>query len=247
MTGLTGKVAAALIAVLAMAITLTTTLNILRYEEAYDRLVTQRLDVIASEIKRDLLIGIDLGLQLNALENLQDILQRPVNRYPDLANVAVYSCQQQLIASSGDTPATAAPPSVGTHFNKDSATVTAALTDSLGACAGYLSIAQHDDVFAATRASVRQTLIWAGLIAMLVALPSLYFIVRLFRRHNRLLDALNSDASQLESQEALDNLTTDDAISGDEALLKAYVAAREPLRNALQQPHNSPLREGESV
>ena len=73
---LSTKIGLALFLVLASALSMTTVLNYLRFDQTLHTLLAQRMTVILNETSQDVLAGIDLGLRLENMENLQSVLNR---------------------------------------------------------------------------------------------------------------------------------------------------------------------------
>lgn len=69
------KIAVALLLVLVTALTTTATLGYFIYERTLQGLVTSRFEFVARELKRKVEAGLDLGLPLGELENLNELLR----------------------------------------------------------------------------------------------------------------------------------------------------------------------------
>ena len=72
------KILAALLMVSMIALTTTATLGYFIYERTLSGLVTSRFEFIATELKRKVEAGLDLGLPLGELENVNDLLRQEI-------------------------------------------------------------------------------------------------------------------------------------------------------------------------
>jgi hypothetical protein len=72
------KILVALLMVLITALTTTATLGYFIYERTLSGLVTSRFEFIAMELKRKVEAGLDLGLPLGELENVNDLLRQEI-------------------------------------------------------------------------------------------------------------------------------------------------------------------------
>jgi hypothetical protein len=72
------KILAALLMVLIIALTTTATLGYFIYERTLSGLVTSRFEFIAMELKRKVEAGLDLGLPLGELENVNELLRQEI-------------------------------------------------------------------------------------------------------------------------------------------------------------------------
>lgn len=83
------KIAAALLLVLSTALTTTATLGYFVYERTLSTLVTSRFEFIARELKSKVEAGLDLGLPLGELENVDALLRQQRSTDDALAGLTV--------------------------------------------------------------------------------------------------------------------------------------------------------------
>lgn len=72
------KILAALLMVTIIALTTTATLGYFIYERTLSGLVTSRFEYIATELKRKVETGLDLGLPMGELENVNELLRQEI-------------------------------------------------------------------------------------------------------------------------------------------------------------------------
>jgi hypothetical protein len=82
-------IAVAMLVILLVALTTTTVLAYLIYERTLSGLVTSRFEFIAKELKGKLEAGIDLGLPLDQLENIDEFLHQEMTRDESLVAISI--------------------------------------------------------------------------------------------------------------------------------------------------------------
>src|SRR5690606_31418712 len=93
-----------LIWVVSSALALACVLNLLRFDEALEQAVERRLDVVASELAADVLVGLDLGLPLEAMDNLPGIVQRLIDGAGGIATVGIVDCSGRPVVALSRGP-----------------------------------------------------------------------------------------------------------------------------------------------
>lgn len=201
---LSTKIGLALFLVLASALSMTTVLNYLRFDQTLKTLQAQRMTVILSETSQDILAGIDLGLKLENLENLQSILKRRLGMSDDVRNVAVLDCDRTPISSVARSPndpvgngGATSPQSPDQWINFVPGNVTAGrvLRDSLGQCAGQVVITASTAASDAKRAHAFSEMWKSAVIGMTVIFPVLGLLHVLMRRRHHVFEELNEDVT----------------------------------------------------
>jgi len=91
------SIAAAMLLVLLVALTTTTVLGYLIYERTLSGLVTSRFEFIAKEFKSKLEAGIDLGLPLGQLENIDEYLHQEMTRDDSLVAISIVSTDGRVL------------------------------------------------------------------------------------------------------------------------------------------------------
>lgn len=239
------KIGVALFLVLAAALGMTTVLNYLRFEQTLQTLVTQRINVVSNETSQDLLAGIDLGLRLENMENLGVILDRRLGMSHEVTQIAVQNCQGTPIARSGRNLAKAPtstimpPPSDAqgkaswTRFTDQGVISSTPLRDSLGQCAGMLTItADGTDYFGKLDGAFRQ--MWqSAAIGMLAIIPVLGLLMVLMHRRHRVFSELHEDIERaLAGQTPTGTAHDNDVLTESEMeLIALYREIRDQLPN----------------
>lgn len=239
------QVAGTMVAVVVFALVLTTLLNALRFQETFEDLVVRRLDVVVQEIASDLLVGlVDLGLPLEAMDNLDAIIERQVGKADGVAAVSIYDCSGRPLAmmhaaaAGGETSAAAHRHPWENYlsvrnwhrFDEDIIAVGMTFISSYGQCAGGIAVEYEAASFRKTRAAVIERLVWAALQAASLLLPALALLGFLFHRRHCMLRELRLDLEALTAQgvpDAADHAEPRFSAAGaDRELLEAYHAAR---------------------
>lgn len=206
---LSTKIGLALSLVLASALGMTTVLNYLRFDQTLHTLIAQRMTVILNETSQDILAGIDLGLRLENMENLQSILNRRLNMSGDIRNIAVLDCDGTLISNatrSPDSPPndqalsrTAISQQTRDHwidFAPGIATAGQLLRDSLGQCAGQVVITANAEASEAKLANAFTEMWKSAALGMGMIVPILAVLFILMRRRHRVFEELHEDLAR---------------------------------------------------
>ncbi len=90
-------IAVAMLVVLLAALTTTTVLGYLIYERTLSGLVTSRFEFIAKEFKSKLEAGIDLGLPLGQLENIDEFLHQEMLRDDSLVAISIVNTNGRIL------------------------------------------------------------------------------------------------------------------------------------------------------
>lgn len=221
-----------MVVVVLLALALTTLLNALRFEETLENLVERRLDVVAQEVVSDVVVGLDLGLRIEAMDNLQAIIERLRAQVEGVAAVTIHDCAGAPVATTrapgGVTPAMPAT-AHWRRFEPEGIALGLGITNSYGECAGGVVLEHEADTFYRTRDAVVARLIWIALGAALLTLPAALLLMWVFRRRARVLARLHADLDAITDQggPALPELPASGwRESGELELLAGYRAAR---------------------
>lgn len=201
--GLAVKLGGTMVVVVVLALAMATTLNLLRFEETYQRLIAQRLDVTANEIGHAVAMGLDLGLQLKAQGNLPDLLQQQIASHPEIANVVIHDCSGDIVvgdANPDDRPWLA---NLGRPewrvFNPEHVGVGVMVRDNLGKCAAGVAVETDAESYVnAMRVVTRRFLLVGVLTAAAAGLMAVGAAMQ-FGRRSRALRYLDEDISQVTS------------------------------------------------
>lgn len=239
--GPTTPLLVALVVVVVAAIALTTFLNVLRFQETHRNFVEQYLDVQAQELAGDLLVGVDLGLRLSAIENLDEIVTMAVNPNGTAAAAAVHDCDGKVLSVAPDAGVRGELESVirdhaepgaehWHHFSRERIALGLRLENSFGECAGGVVLLNDGELFAQAGERVVSRLIAIGWLASLTVLPAMLLLSWYFRLRERLFRRLEEDLERVEAGQAdaaCPTLSSDGSpIRGETELLEAYRAAR---------------------
>lgn len=206
---LSTKIGLALFLVLASALSMTTVLNYLRFDQTLHTLLAQRMTVILNETSQDVLAGIDLGLRLENMENLQSVLNRRLDMANDIRNVAVLDCNGTPISNatwSPDSPpndqalsGAAISQQTRDHwidFTPGIATAGQVLRDSLGQCAGLVVITANSQASEAKLANAFSEMWKSAAFGMGMIVPILGVLFILMRRRHRVFEELHEDLAR---------------------------------------------------
>gem|GEM_PF-2124046 len=258
------KVGAATAVVVVVALALATLLNALRFQETYERLASERFRFVAAELRTLASISLDFGLQLEDNAGLLTALQREAAVDESILAVTIHDCEGAPLLQAGDAAASRRPwlQRLGEEewrtFSGEAVGVGLMIRDSIGLCAGGVAVELAGAAYAATLAAARRTLLGAAPLA-LATIPLVALVAAaVFRRHRRVLAALQRDLDRVEAADAVGSepatldpaalvrarrLTGGDAALGE--LVAAYAEARPMLRRAAAAPPAPPRGGGE--
>lgn len=171
------KIAAALLLVLVTALTTTATLGYFIYERTLSTLVTSRFEFVARELERKVEAGLDLGLPLGELENVNALLRQERATDDALASmtirsakgVVVFDTDPSRIGTRADEPWLDAVigPGVGTSdMYVGDAEIAVPLVNSFGKVVGGLRVAFSQSYYDDKRAATMRSLAELTLIAL---------------------------------------------------------------------------------
>ncbi len=202
---LSTKIGLALFLVLASALSMTTVLNYLRFDQTLHTLLAQRMTVILNETSQDILAGIDLGLRLENMENLSSILNRRLLMADEIRNVAVLDCEGIPISESAKSPddrigqTTPIARNGQDHwidFTPGIATARQVLRDSLGQCTGQVVITASAQASEAKLANAFSEMWKSAALGMGMIVPILGVLFILMRRRHRVFEELHEDLAR---------------------------------------------------
>ncbi len=243
------QVVGTMVAVVIFALGLAAILNALRFQETLKDLVEKRLDIVVQEVASNIQVGIDLGLRIEAMDNLAAIVEREVQQADGVAAITIHDCAGKSLASArsaaSDSAADGGSPWLSNlgksrwrRFDDQGIALGMILKNSYGECAGGIAVAYESGTFFQTRDAVVERLRWIAVAAALLTLPAAILLGLMFRRRGRMLHRLLTD---------LDELVTDRAAltsplagqawlkGGESELIGAYNAARPMLVEANDQ------------
>jgi hypothetical protein len=183
---------------------MTTVLNYLRFDQTLHTLLAQRMTVILNETSQDIVAGIDLGLRLENMENLQPILNRRLDMSNDIRNVAVLDCDG-IISNAARSPddqalSGAAIPQQARDqwidFTPGIATAGQVLRDSLGQCAGQVVITASAETSETKLANAFSEMWKSAALGMGMIIPILGVLFILMRRRHRVFEELHEDLAR---------------------------------------------------
>lgn len=234
--GLFVQVAGTMAMVVVFALGLTTLLNALRFQETFEDLVVRRLDVVVQDIASDLLVGVDLGLPLEAMDNLHAIVARQSGKSDGVAAIGIHDCAGRPLAGArtdgaagGELPWMEFLQARNWHrFDERFIAVGTMLKNGYGQCAGGIAVEYEADAFRRTRDAVIGHLTRTALLAAALLLPAVVLLGWLFQRRHRLLRLLRLDLEALAAPETTTVRPEPRFPAGgaDAELLEAYRAAR---------------------
>lgn len=243
-TNLATKMGMAVAMIILVAVATTTLLNALRFDQTYSQFIQRRLDVILADIRRDVVVGLDLGLPLSGIENLPAILARHQRGDSEIVSITVHDCQGMPVATAGPmdpafTPWTAFSGQESWQlFSKTGVAAGRRVHDAFGQCAGGISVSYDAAEYRATLARTNRLLFGTGGLSLLVIIPAMLAIRAIFRHRKVVFAALEADVDRLilargadDLPERLEHSDTDP----DKALVESYRHARLALAHGLRE------------
>ena len=188
------KLGITMASVTVIALITATTLNFLRFEETYQRLIAQRLEVTAQEIARVVVTGLDLGLNVRAQDHLASFIETYEARHPEIG-ISVYECSgTPVIGSDAETGSRGWTDHAGASewrvFGGERIVAGLEVDDNLGRCAAGITVATAADSYTAVMDTITErfavTAALAAATACLVILGALFLFSR--RSNLRKLD-----------------------------------------------------------
>jgi hypothetical protein len=202
-SNLTVKVGGTMAAVVVLAVALATLLNLMRFQETYERLVAQRLEVLAGEIGRTLAVGVGLGVRVESQGNLDDLLRQHAERNPDVTEFVIHDCQGRPITRQGRKAEQADPWLDHLQKNRwhvfDAAGLVVGLTvrDTLGTCLAGVAIRRSAASYVGVMDEVAGRFIRIGAIAAVLAVFSVMAAAFYFDDRRRALLRLDADLARI--------------------------------------------------
>ncbi|MEE4377369.1 MAG: hypothetical protein V2J55_07635 [Candidatus Competibacteraceae bacterium] len=90
------RIAATITTAVACALALTVMLNYVKFERTFSRLLESRFAFVVLDLRTVIQTGLDLGLELSAMSNIQTVLERAAERDDQILSIAVYDEQNNL-------------------------------------------------------------------------------------------------------------------------------------------------------
>jgi len=202
-SNLTVKVGGTMAAVVVLAVALATLLNLLRFQETYERLVAQRLEVLASEIGRTLAVGVGLGVRIEAQGTLPELLRHQAEQNPDVAAIAVHDCSGRPVARQAWNTEHGEPwrDHVGKTrwhaFDRNGLVVGLTVRDTLGTCLAGVAIRRLAVSYVGVLDDVTGRFIRIGAVAAVLAVFSVMAAAFYFDDRRRALQRLDADIAKI--------------------------------------------------
>ncbi len=237
------KLALTLIGLIALALGLTVLLDAVKLERAFSEQVESRFAFVAAELKSTAETGLDLGLRLANLKNMEPAIERELQRDDHLLSIALFDQEKILIHADKDRFADN-PPDAGAWWRRTLATPTGywrgetpaarqvgiGLTDNSGRQAGGIVLqydrALHDRDIRQMRAQLARA---AAILGLCVA-PLAF--VALFGLFHRLQGSLARIRAALD-RAILDPRATAFQPRAGAPLERRYAAAEQEMRGVL--------------
>jgi sensor histidine kinase regulating citrate/malate metabolism len=171
------KIVAALLMVSIIALTTTATLAYFIYERTLSGLVLSRFEFIATELKRKVEAGLDLGLPLGELENVNDLLRQEISTDKALVRLSIENARGITVfdtdtsrigtKSSLNSPVQAEPK--GSDVLVREPQIRVPLVNSFGKVVGGLLVEYSKDYYDSKRARTIRNVAEATLIVLLLS------------------------------------------------------------------------------
>lgn len=238
-SNLTVKVGGTMVVVVILAVGLATLLNLLRFQETYERLVAQRLEVAVQEIGWAITVGARLGLGVEAQGNLPDLLRQHAAQDPELSAIAVHDCKGQPAALRGWGPDLGEPwrDYLGQDrwhaFSRDGLTVGLTIRDEAKRCVAGVTTRTSAKSYFDALDEVTGRFLAIGATAAVLAIFSVLAAAFYFDDRRRSLHRLEEDLEQVATGKAP---ASPPAVSmatfgnrWERAMVKSYLEARPEL------------------
>jgi len=236
------KLGITMTSVIVIALLVASTLNFLRLEETYERLVAQRLNVTAEQISRVVVTGLDLGLSVRTQGHLSSFVDSYMEQHPEIT-ISVFDCSGEAVigkATNADgQPWTrhAGQPHWRT-FSDDTIGVGMTVENNLGKCAAGLAVETSARASLAEMSAISTRFVLTGVLAAAAACLVILGALFLFSRQSA-LRRLDDDLLHLATANANGGTPSSAPISEDDfsdpwerMLAQHYLAARPNLIQA---------------
>ncbi len=98
--GVAAKAFAAIVLVLGFSLVLISLLNYFKYEKTFSALQRSKFEVIARDLKAAAETGMNIGLPLPALKNMQDLITRERRRDEQILNIEIFDTDGTVLYST---------------------------------------------------------------------------------------------------------------------------------------------------
>jgi hypothetical protein len=149
---LSGRVVATTAAICLFAVALTASLNFYKFQSTLEELLRSRFAFLLRDMRNTLETGIDLGLPLRNLDNVQELIRIQAARDPDILSIEIFDAQGTVLFSTdtsflGDLVAASwldhwhrATSEIWGLREADANTLAITLEDNLGQVAGAIAL-----------------------------------------------------------------------------------------------------------
>lgn len=97
------KIGLYVLAVLCFAVALTSYLTYSKFRSLHEEIESSRFEVIALDLKSTIERSLDLGLQLEQMENIAPLVDRTLNQHPTILSLEVVNAQRESLYHGGRT------------------------------------------------------------------------------------------------------------------------------------------------
>ncbi|NJN45731.1 MAG: hypothetical protein HC808_03750 [Candidatus Competibacteraceae bacterium] len=205
------RIAATITCAVAFALALTVMLNYVKFERTFSHLLESRFAFVVLDLRTVIQTGLDLGLELSAMSNVQTIIERAAERDDQILSITVFDDQKNLTFEHGESglAGKTIPPdwlavSQGNealdHFagDPDIGIVGMALVNNFGHRVGSIVLRYDDSFYAlALRHTLLELVHTAGAILAITALIAVVWVWLLFHGINRSLARMQTAINQL--------------------------------------------------
>lgn len=207
--GLTAKMVITLTAVVWIALTLSSTLNALRFEQSLRQVTTERLEVMVQEAVSAIEQGLDLGLSIEAMPRLEVSMRDLTVHEAGLTSIVVHTCDGEiLLRSHPDRPLATLEPArlespqaggrvLGRRIDPSGVTLGRQAKDSSGECAAGVAVIFDAEGRMQLVAQTERALFWLWAMATLLIVPAVLVLRWMLRQHERALCVILDDLSAL--------------------------------------------------
>lgn len=193
--GISTKITLMAVFVLAFGVGINLYLNYMNFEAGYRKLIKSQFEVVGADLKHTIESGLDLGLDLVEMRNIQSLLENARVSQKDIAFIQIISPDQEILfnteaASSVDPPTLMAWSAASRHSKETSWQLVGDeqivqgldLVNGFNQKVGILVIGYPAAIVAGAVNEVREHLVWVFLLVLTGSLCLLAIFVRLITR-----------------------------------------------------------------
>jgi len=204
------KIELTIIVIITFALSLTVLLNYAKFEHTFSDLAQSRFGFMVRDLQTVTETGLDLGLDLSTMTNVQEIIEREAAKDDQILSIEVFGEDGEILYRTGSTissdtipsawreAVTASDPGVWDAVDPSALVVGTRLTDNFGRVVGGIALRYDRTLHDSVLSGMLESLTRAGVLVLLAAgIFAFISVFLLFHSTNRSLARMRASLSQL--------------------------------------------------